>query len=302
MKRIKSLSLVAFLVITHPHLQAQEGPEVVASKGEQAVTVKDLKFYARDRVPENRHQEFFQKPDAVAQLTENLLLIRVLAAEAKGSGLVDEELVEWQLDLHRQRLLMDAYLDQLVAAQTQDINWEATARDVYVAETESFQKPERVRAAHILIKTEERSDEEARALAEDILAQLKDGADFKLLAAKYSEDASAATNLGSLGTFGRGKMVPEFEKAAFELREPGELAGPVKSQFGYHVIKLEEYLPASQASFEEVKDEIVANLKQEIPNTIRQNKLMEIRSSEDIEVDQELLQRVQDTFRKDGVQ
>lgn len=302
MKKARCLMFAAFCLATPNFVLAQEGAEVVVSKGDLAVTVSDLKFYARDRVPETRQQEFFRKPDAVAQLAENLLIIRVLAAEAGGSGLIDEELVEWQLALHRQRLMMDAYLDQLVAEQTRDINWEATARDVYAAEEESFQKPERVRAAHILIKVEERSDEEARVLAEDVLAQLKGGADFKLLAAKYSEDASAATNLGSLGSFGRGEMVPEFEKAVFALRKPGELAGPVKSQFGYHVIKLEEYLPATQASFDEVKDEIVAKLKQEIPSTIRQNKVIEVRSSGDIEVDQELLQQVQDKFRKDGVQ
>lgn len=301
MKGIKRLTLAMCCVLSTQQLQAQPS-DVVASKGDQVVTAEDLKRYVRDRVPEERRSQFLQKPDAVAKMTENLLVIRALAEEAREAGVVDQEQIDWQVELHRERLMMDQYLRTLEEAQTADINWEATARDVYTAEKESFQKPERVRAAHILIKTGERSEEEALALANDVLAQLEDGKDFKLLAAKYSEDASAATNLGSLGAFGRGKMVPEFEEAAFALREPGELTGPVKTQFGYHIIKLEEYLPAREASFDEVKGEIIAGLKQEIPNSIRQNKVMEVRSSTDIEVNEELMQQLAEQFSKDGVQ
>lgn len=300
MKVIQGLTLAVCCTLSAYQLKAEPG-DVVATKGDQVVTAEDLNRYVRDRVPEGRRQAFLQKPDAVAQMTENLLVIRVLAEEAREAGVVDQEQIDWQVALHRERLMMEAYLRSLEKAQTADINWEATARDVYTAEKESFQKPERVRAAHILIKTDERSEAAALSLANEVLAQLKDGKDFKLLAAKYSEDASAATNLGSLGAFGRGKMVPEFEEAAFALREPGELAGPVKSRFGYHIIKLEEYMPAREASFDEVKAEIIAGLKQEIPNSVRQNKVMEVRSSDDIKVNEELLQSVTDQLRQGDI-
>ncbi|MEQ8800536.1 MAG: peptidyl-prolyl cis-trans isomerase, partial [Haliea sp.] len=171
-------------------------------------------------------------------------------------------------------------------------------QDVYTAEADAFQQPERVRAAHILIKTEERSEAEALALAQEILQKLKSGEDFKMLALKYSEDPSAKTNLGSLGAFARGQMVPEFEQAAFALRKSGELAGPVKTDFGYHIIKLDEYLPARKQSFDEVKAEIISKLQSEIPANIRQNKLIEIRSAEPVEFDEDVMQGLLQEFRK----
>ena len=280
-------------------LLAQEDSEVALERGSIEISADDLRNYALDRVPNARRAEFFNRDDAVYKLADGLVSIRALAAEAAASGTLNTDLLEWQVALHRERLMMDQYLDAMVASQTANIDWESTARDVYTAEADSFQQPERVRAAHILIKTDDRSDAEAAALAEEIMQKLRAGEDFKMLALEFSEDASAKTNLGSLGAFERGKMVPEFEQAAFALREPGALAGPVKSDFGYHVIKLEEYLPAGQTPFAKVKDDIIARLKTEIPASIRQNKLIELRSEEPLEFDESVMEALLEEFRKD---
>ncbi|MEQ9465309.1 MAG: peptidylprolyl isomerase [Haliea sp.] len=279
-------------------VQAEVASEVALKRGQIEISADDLRFYARDRVPTARRGEFFRRDEAVKQLADSLVAIRVLAAEAADSGVVDTDLIEWQLSLHRERLMMEQYLDALVASQTADIDWESTAKDVYTAEADAFQQPERVRAAHILIKTEDRSEEEALALAKEALQKLEAGEDFKMLALKYSEDPSAKTNLGSLGTFARGQMVPEFEQAAFALRKAGELAGPVKTDFGYHIIKLDEYLPARRQSFDEVKAEIISKLQSEIPANIRQSKLVEIRSAEPLEFNEEVVQQLLEEFRE----
>lgn len=279
-------------------VQAGDPSDVAVKRGQVEISAEDLRYYAKDRVPDARRDEFFRRDDAVRQLADSLVSIRALAAEAVESGVVDTDLIEWQLALHRERLMMEQYLNALVAAQTASIDWESTAQDVYTAEADAFQQPERVRAAHILIKTEERSEAEALALAQEILQKLKSGEDFKMLALKYSEDPSAKTNLGSLGAFARGQMVPEFEQAAFALRKSGELAGPVKTDFGYHIIKLDEYLPARKQSFDEVKAEIISKLQSEIPANIRQNKLIEIRSAEPVEFDEDVMQGLLQEFRK----
>ena len=104
--------------------------------------------------------------------------------------------------------------------------------------------PERVHARHILLKTEGKSDAEKKALkakAEDLLKQLKNGADFAELAKKYSDDGSKDQG-GDLGWFTHGQMVPEFDSAAFALK-PKELSGVVTSQFGYHIIQVLEKEP-----------------------------------------------------------
>ncbi len=279
---------------------AEEASSVAVKRGQIEISAEDLRFYAKDRVPAARRDQFFVRDDSVHQLADGLISIRALAAEAAESGVVETDLIEWQLALHRERLMMEQYLDALVASRTADIDWESTARDVYTAEGDAFQQPERVRAAHILIKADERSEEEALALAEEVLKQVEAGEDFKILALKHSEDASAKTNLGSLGAFTRGQMAPEFEQAAFDLREGGALAGPVKTKFGYHIIKLEEYLPARKSSFDEVKAELISKLQSEIPANIRQNKLIEIRSEEPLEFDEEVMQNLLREFREDG--
>jgi peptidyl-prolyl cis-trans isomerase D len=107
-----------------------------------------------------------------------------------------------------------------------------------------YTTPEQIRASHILLKTEGKNDAEVRAKAEQVLKEVKvPGADFAALAKKYSEDESNAAQGGDLDYFSRGRMVPEFETAAFALA-PGETTDLVKTQFGYHIIKVVDRKPA----------------------------------------------------------
>ena len=100
----------------------------------------------------------------------------------------------------------------------------------------------RVRASHILLKTEGKEEAAVRARAEDLLKQARGGADFAALAKANSEDEGSAVNGGDLNYFGRGQMVPEFEQAAFTLK-PGEISELVKTSFGFHIIKVIESQP-----------------------------------------------------------
>ena len=107
----------------------------------------------------------------------------------------------------------------------------------------TYTTPEQIRASHILLKTEGKSDADVRAKAESVLKEVKAGGDFAALAKKYSEDDSNAQQGGDLDYFSRGRMVPEFEAAAFAL-EPGQVSDLVKTQFGYHIIKVADRKPA----------------------------------------------------------
>ncbi len=142
---------------------------------------------------------------------------------------------------------------------------EAELRAAYNASMDTFSTPDRVKAQHILIKTEGKSDAEKKAAlakAEDLLKQLKAGADFSELAKKNSDDSSNAPKGGDLGYFVRGAMVPEFDKAAFALK-PGELSGIVTTQFGYHIIKVNEKENARVKPFEEAKADLAAEIKKQ---------------------------------------
>lgn len=140
---------------------------------------------------------------------------------------------------------------------------EADAKEYYDGHQDEFRQEEQVRARHILIRLAEDADDagkaEARTRADDALAKIKGGADFATLATEASEDSSASRG-GDLGVFRRGLMVPEFEAAAFAL-EPGQVSEVVETQFGFHIIKVEEKIPAGMRPFEDARLQIEAKLR-----------------------------------------
>ena len=115
-----------------------------------------------------------------------------------------------------------------------------------------YDQPEMVKASHILVETEEKAKEIKKKLAE--------GADFAELARSESTDPMSAAEGGDLGFFARGRMVPEFEKAAFAM-SPGQTSAPVKSEYGYHIIRVTDRKDAHEATFDDVKDDIERTIK-----------------------------------------
>jgi peptidyl-prolyl cis-trans isomerase D len=140
-----------------------------------------------------------------------------------------------------------------------------SAQDVqryYEDNQQQYSTPEQVRASHILLKTEGKDDAAVKKQAEDVLAKVKGGADFAALATKLSEDEVSASKGGDLDFFARGAMVKEFDDVAFSLK-PGETSGLVKSQFGYHIIRVTDKKPASTRSLDESRVQIEEILKSE---------------------------------------
>lgn len=140
------------------------------------------------------------------------------------------------------------------------------ARSIYQAKSERFKVGEQVKARHILISG---TTPESRAKAEELLAQARKGADFAKLAEENSADKGSAARGGDLGFFTQGRMVPEFDKAVFALQKKGDLSDVVQTQFGYHVIQLEERRAPSVRPFDEVKDELLREVRTESANDAR---------------------------------
>jgi peptidyl-prolyl cis-trans isomerase D len=141
----------------------------------------------------------------------------------------------------------------------------------YDQHREEFRVPEQVKVSHILIKTplpaagakeDDKAIADARAKAEDVLKQVKAGGDFAKLAEKYSDDPGSAKSGGELGWIGRGRTVPEFEKAAFSLGK-GQTSDLIKSSYGFHIIRVEDKQEAHLKSLAEVKNEISEKVSQQ---------------------------------------
>ena len=139
---------------------------------------------------------------------------------------------------------------------------EETLRDQYNADTERYLQAEQRSVSHILLKTEGDEDAGANELASQLIERLRAGEDFGALAAEYSTDVGSAENEGSIGWIGRGATVPEFEAVAFSLKA-GETSEPVKTNFGIHIIQVNEIESEKVKDFEEVRDELVEQVKRE---------------------------------------
>lgn len=159
------------------------------------------------------------------------------------------------------------------------------AKAFYDKEKDKFKMPETVQASHILIKPDGQGDEakkKAKAKAEEILAKLKKGADFAETAKKESGCPSSAKG-GDLGEFERGRMVPEFEKAAFALK-PGELSDVVETKFGYHIIKTTKHNPGETMPFEKVEPFIKNHLRQDAERTTLKTRVDEAKKTMKVKI------------------
>lgn len=137
---------------------------------------------------------------------------------------------------------------------------EAQIEAHYNENLDAYKQQEQARARHILIKTDERSDEEALSLAQKVREEIVGGKSIEDAASEYSEDLGSKTRGGDTGFFGRGRMVPPFEQAAFSL-PIGEISQPVKTQFGYHIIRVDERREERTRPLAEVRDRIENELK-----------------------------------------
>ncbi len=142
---------------------------------------------------------------------------------------------------------------------------DAQLRAAYSASMDNFRTPDRVHVRHILIKTEGKPDSEKKSLeakAQEILKQVKGGADFGELAKKNSEDPGSAPNGGDLGFLARGQTVPEFDKTIFTL-QPKDVSGVITTQFGYHIIQVLDKESAHVKPFDEVKASLAADVRKQ---------------------------------------
>ncbi|SDB08923.1 peptidylprolyl isomerase [Bauldia litoralis] len=240
------LAIVATLALAGPAV-AQEAPAdmVVATLNGEPITAADLALAAAE-FGDQLGQVAPERRDAA--LIDLVINIRLASKAAKDAGLESEPAVMRRLDLARDRTLYSEFLrTKFIAAVTDE-----AVKARFDEEIASFEPQEEVRARHILVKTE--------AEAKDIIAQLDKGADFAELATEASLDPGSGQSGGDLGFFKRGQMVKPFEEAAFDLKPGKYTKKPVQSDFGWHVILVEEKREEPPPTFESQAQRIQQDL------------------------------------------
>lgn len=215
-------------------------------------------------------------PQGRKEMLDTMVIRELILQQAAKDGLDKGPEIEEKLQDLRKRLVVESFLKKKVEVESKVSDEDM--KKFYEQNKEKFKSGDQIKASHILVKTEKE--------AKDLLAQIKGGGNFEELAKKSSVDSSAAKG-GDLGWFGKGSMVPAFEKAALALKE-GQVSDVVKSDFGFHIIKLTGKRAAGIRPFEEVKEQIkgaiMPSKQQEVFQKIKEDlkKTAKINVKEDV--------------------
>lgn len=287
MKRVLVLLFVACLVFACAKKEGEKKGPYLAKVGETVITQADFDREMKG-LPEFV-QKMFEDSAGKEKFLEELVKRELLYKEALKKGLdKDQEYVKKLEDFRKITLvglLLQKEIEAKVKVSDQDI------KDYFEKNKDKFAPVTQIKASHILVKTEE----EAKKIEE----RLKKGEDFAQIAKKSSIDPASAKNGGDLGYFSKGQMVPEFESAAMRLKK-GEISEPVKTRYGYHIIKVTDKKIGQVVEFEKVKNLISQNLMAEKQKEVFDSYIEELKKSYKVEINKEALSKLTPSEEQKG--
>jgi len=263
-----------------------ESESVVLESADVKVTAKELEYYFNDRLPPLAKSYAITQRKTYKESLENIYLIKHFSSLAKKNGLLRDDSTKWVADLERDRVLMKFYISNFVDARFKKIDWDAMAKEEYLANKSNYSTEERVKASHILIKTEGRNKAEAMELTSKVRAMILDGGSFVELAKQYSEDEGSKNNGGSLGYFERSNMVKPFADKAFAMSVESSVSEPVESMFGFHLIQYNGRIGKGVRAFDEVKEGIIKIRKKELKSKIHKDLVFAAKTSGDFNINE----------------
>lgn len=237
--------------------------EVLAVVAGKEITQAEFEAFLQGLPREQR--PYLSNPQFREQCLEQLIAMHMFSQMGEDTKLDETEEFKTMMEGARREILAQMAVREALKDVTVS---EEEAKAHYEANTQQYAKGATVNAKHILVDSEEKCNE--------ILAQIVNGEKEFEAAAKESSSCPSGANGGSLGEFGKGQMVKEFEDAAFAA-EIGQIVGPVKTQFGYHLIKVENKNEAAVSSFEEVRETIRRTLMQQKQNEAYGAKIVEMK-------------------------
>ena len=236
--------------------------KVLAVVGGKAITEEDVQ---RTLMNLGQRAQQYNNPQGKQAILEQLINKELIFMDAKKNLLEMDAEYKTELEKLKKELLSNFYVEKFlrdVKVKDEDV------KKYFEEHKDEFVSQETVAASHILVETEEK--------AKDVLAKIESGEMTFEDAAKAFSTCPSSQRGGDLGEFGKGQMVPEFDRACFEM-EVGELRGPVKTQFGFHLIRLDKKNEAKPVTLEDVKDELSQHLLAEAQQKAYQSKMNQLR-------------------------
>lgn len=252
--------------------------EVAARYGDDVMTVDEL-VVELQRLP--ARSRALMDEAGRGRFVENYILHQLLFEEGLERGMDQDPDIKRQVEDMNRRLVVQKLVKEL--QEVPPITEEQIAG--YYDDNQARYSTTTLRARHILVREED--------LADELRSKLETEPDaFADLAKEHSVDTASARKGGDLGFFGHGRMVPEFEAAAFALREPGDLSDVVKTQYGYHIIRLEERREGQKKPLDQVREQIRASLRHQAVQDRTQEYYDDLKERANIRIDSEVVERV----------
>lgn len=257
-------SILTLIMLTLLSFNVSVQAAELARIGKRVITDEEVKKKLENLPPVQKN--FLNRDKSARErLVDNVVTEELFVIEANANNLEKSAEFQEQLEMQRRQLLARQYIRN-------EIENKLTAKAIrnYFDKNKRRYRTDEVRAFHILVKTKAEADEVYQKAK-----NAKTDADFQALAKQYSKDPSVQQNLGDLGFFTRSRMVPEFADAAFGMKK-GEISQPVKSAFGFHIIKLVDKKDGEEAKFEatqaRAKNDLRTEMMQNLVETLKKKR------------------------------
>ena len=284
MKIVLTFALSGLLTLTLVPLSAAYADERLLEREGLEIYFEEAFAYSLRQTNPNDYVGSMSKLGATRRVLQNLYVYKRVVNLMEAADAISATEKQYLIDDAYRRKLLARYLEKMIAERVSTVDWEGLAKAEYAQRKAEFIYPEEVRVEHLLVSMEDVPFEAFVEKVREVQEQISTDGDFSDLVARYSDDPSAEKNGGDLGFFSYRRMQPSFSEAAFALREPGEIVGPVMTRFGAHFIRFIERRDERPLTFAEVKARLIEEVKKGTEARLREELLAEIRDEIEDEV------------------
>ncbi len=285
---MKNILIVIALFLAVVGCSKKEEGKVLATIDGETITVQEFNNEL-DKIPMNMKM-LVASQSGKRNFLDRMVVKRLLLREAKKEDIDKDKQFQDRLSDIREQLLIESLLKKKV--NIADKIPDDEVKKYYEAHKEEFKKEAEIHTRQILVKTE--------GEAKEIQTRLAKGEDFAELAKKYSIDPSAKQTGGDIGFHPKGTLIPEYEQVAFKMTKEGQVSAPVKTQLGYHIIKLEGVKPAQYMPLEQVKDFAKQKMAQEKQTETIEKYIEELKKTSKVTVNEDVLK--EETKKPEGAE